>query len=74
MEDDKETLPSASDITAVRKAHPIAVVTLVDVDFAEYRRRNDMRTVRRERIAAIVAECGGGKSGLETYHPCYKPP
>lgn len=47
MEDEKETLPSASDITAMRKAHPHAVVTLVDVDFAEYRRRNDMRTVRR---------------------------
>lgn len=47
MEDDGESIPAASDIAAVRASYPDAVVTLVDVDFAEYRRRNDMRAVKK---------------------------
>lgn len=47
MEDDKEELPTPSTLTAVAEAHPEGTVTLVDVDFAAYRRKNDMRTVRR---------------------------
>lgn len=47
MEDEKESLPSPSDVAAVAKEYKNDVVTLVDVDFAEYRRKNDVRTVRR---------------------------
>ena len=49
MEDDKETIPVPSELEAVRQAPEAngGVVTLVDVDFAEYRRKHDMRTVRR---------------------------
>ena len=47
MEDDHEKIPGASDLASVVKAYPDDMVTLVDVDFAEYRRKNDMRTVRR---------------------------
>lgn len=47
MEDDKEPIPQPSVLADVAAAHPGELVTLVDVDFAEYRRRNDMRTVRR---------------------------
>lgn len=47
MEDEKETIPSPSDVAAISKEHEEDVVTLVDVDFTEYRRKNDMRTVRR---------------------------
>lgn len=47
MEDDGEVLPSPSELEAVSAAHPNDTVTLVDIDFAEYRRKNDMRTVRR---------------------------
>lgn len=47
MEDEKEPIPRPSDVTAVPKEHEDDVVTLVDVDFTEYRRKNDMRTVRR---------------------------
>lgn len=46
MEDDKETIPTPSAMSAI-EATPGELVTLVDVDFAEYRRQNDMRTVRR---------------------------
>lgn len=47
MEDDKEPIPEPSTLDDIAAAHPDDVVTLVDIDFAEYRRRNDMRTVRR---------------------------
>ena len=48
MEDDGEAIPAASDLEKTAAAHEgEGIVTLVDVDFAEYRRANDMRTVRR---------------------------
>lgn len=47
MEDAGQTLPDASDIATIQQAHPSDIVSLVDVDFTEYRRKNDMRTVRR---------------------------
>ena len=46
MEDDGKPLPRPSKLADV--AHEAnETVTLVDVDFAEYRRQNDMRSVRR---------------------------
>ena len=47
MEDQKEELPRPSAIETIQKEQPSDIVTLVDVDFAEYRRKNDMRSVRR---------------------------
>jgi len=47
MEDDGETIPAPSTLAEVIAAHPGETVTLVDVDFAEYRRKNDNRAVRR---------------------------
>lgn len=46
MEDDERQLPVPSDISRVKKSDN-DIVTLVDVDFDEYRRFNDMRTVRK---------------------------
>lgn len=47
MEDDGETLPEASGIADVQADFSEGIVTLVDVDFAEYRRKNDMRAVKK---------------------------
>ena len=48
MQDDGEALPEASNIASVQTEAPDgAVVSLVDVDFAEYRRKNDMRVVKK---------------------------
>lgn len=47
MEDEKEPIPRPSDVAAISKEREGDVITLVDVDFTEYRRKNDMRTVRR---------------------------
>lgn len=45
MEDDGEDLPAPSPVSSVDSAG--GIVTLVDVDFAAYRRKNDMRAVKK---------------------------
>ena len=48
MQDDGEALPEASSLASVQAGAPEgALVSLVDVDFAEYRRQNDMRAVKK---------------------------
>lgn len=47
MEDDKRRLPVPTNIEGVEKKTKDDIITLVDVDFTEYRRQNDMRSVRR---------------------------
>ena len=48
MEDDGEALPKPSTLTDVQASTSGgSVVSLVDVDFAEYRRKNDLRTVKK---------------------------
>lgn len=48
MQDDGEALPEASSLADVQaNVASGSVVSLVDVDFAEYRRRNDMRAVKK---------------------------
>ena len=48
MEDDGETLPEATDFEKIRaEIQPGDIISLVDVDFEEYRRKNDMRTVKK---------------------------
>ena len=47
MEDEGEAIPTPSDFQEMKGKYQDGVVTLVDVDFTEYRRQNDMRTVRR---------------------------
>ncbi len=47
MEDEKESLPAPSALADVKKENEMDIVTLVDVDFSEYRRKNDMRAVKK---------------------------
>ena len=47
MEDEKEEIPAPSELADITAQNPEQVVTLVDVDFTEYRRKHDLRTVRR---------------------------
>lgn len=46
MQDDGAPLPEPSALTDV-SAPVDAIISLVDVDFAEYRRKNDLRTVKK---------------------------
>jgi predicted RNase H-like HicB family nuclease len=47
MEDENEPLPHPTALVKVRKEKESDIVTLVDVDFAEYRRKNDMRATKK---------------------------
>ncbi len=64
MEDDKKALPTPSEINAVTKETKNDIITLVDVDFSEYRRQNDMRTVRRNVTLPSWLDFEAKKSGL----------
>ncbi len=46
MQDDKKALPSPSPLDQIKAAKE-DIVTFVDVDFDEYRRKNDVRTVKK---------------------------
>lgn len=48
MEDDGEALPKPSSLSSIQSSAPDeSIVSLVDVDFTEYRRQNDMRAVKK---------------------------
>lgn len=47
MEDDGEALPEPTAVSEVKAASAADIVTLVDVDFKEYRRKNDMKAVKK---------------------------
>ena len=48
MQDDGKELPKVSNIADIQAEAPSnSIVSLVDVDFGEYRRKNDMRTVKK---------------------------
>ncbi len=64
MEDDKKALPTPSEINAVAKETKNDIITLVDVDFSEYRRQNDIRTVRRNVTLPSWLDFEAKKSGL----------
>lgn len=47
MEDDGESLPAPTPVSEIRTDSDSDIVTLADVDFQEYRRKNDMRAVKK---------------------------
>lgn len=46
MEDEKQSLPTPSDVENVQ-TEPGEFITLVDVDFSDYRRKTEMRSVKK---------------------------
>lgn len=47
LEDDGESLPEPTVISEVKTNSKNDIVTLVDVDFSEYRRKNDLKAVKK---------------------------
>lgn len=47
MEDENEALPKPSALSEIKTENASDIVTLVDVDFSEYRRKQDMRAVKK---------------------------
>ena len=46
MEDDNELIPTPTPLNSIQREEG-DIATLVDVDFTEYRKKNDLKTVRR---------------------------
>ena len=65
MQDKGVALPEASSMGDVQKQLPEGgVISLVDIDFAEYRRKNDLRTVRRNVTLPSWLNEAANQSGL----------
>jgi len=47
MEDENESLPKPSILASITKENETDAIALIDVDFTEYRRKNDMRSVKK---------------------------
>lgn len=64
IQEDNETIPTPSDVKSVAVEDPGAFVTLVDVDFDEYRRRHDNRVVRRNVTLPAWLDERASRSGI----------
>ena len=64
MEDDKEQLPVPSAVANVRRENESDIVTLVDVDFTDYRRKNDTRAVRRNVSLPCWLDAEADRAGI----------
>lgn len=64
MEDDHETIPAPSALKDVKKETEHDILSFVDVDFAEYRRQHDMRSVRRNVTLPSWLDFEATKSGI----------
>ncbi len=62
-EDDKKPLPVPTEFSKVNHEQS-EFVTLVDVDFTEYRRKNDTRTVRRNVTLPAYLDYAASQSGI----------
>ena len=63
IEDEGSELPLSSEVKAI-KAEPDDIVTLVDIDFDIYRKKNDMRTVRRNVTLPAYLDYAASESGI----------
>ena len=64
MEDDRKDLPTPTAITDVEKTSGDDIISLVDVDFTEYRRQNEQRMVRRNVTLPSWLNFEAEKSGV----------
>ncbi len=64
MQDNGEELPVPSELDTVSRNNEEDVITLVDVDFTEYRRKNDMKTVRRNVSLPAWLDLEAEKAGI----------
>jgi len=64
FEDEGKALPEPSDINKVLEDAESNIVTLVDVDFTEYRRKNEMKTVRRNVSLPSWLDLEAQKAGI----------
>ncbi len=64
MQDDGKEIPTPSLMAQVRTENADDIVTLVDVDFDEYRRANEMRAVKKNCTIPSWLNTAAEKAGL----------
>ena len=64
MQDDGKEIPTPSLMAQVRTENADDIVTLVDVDFDEYRRANEMRAVKKNCTIPSWLNAAAEKAGL----------
>lgn len=64
MQDKGEMLPKPSVASEIEKENENDLITLVDVDFDEYRRKNDMRIVKKNCTIPAWLNYEAEKAGL----------
>ena len=63
LEDKGEQLPEPNSAT-VKKEFESDIITLVDVDFSEYRKRHDNRAVKKNCTIPYWLSCKAEKEGI----------
>ena len=63
MQDDQKPIPAPSPVNAVT-AGPDVIVSLVDIDFSEYRRAHEQRSVRRNVTLPAWLDTAAEKAGI----------
>lgn len=72
MQDENEELPQPSAFDSVAKETADDVITLVDVDFSEYRRKNEMKVVKKI-VLSRVGYAMRQKEQILTFRKRYNP-
>ena len=72
MQDESMELPVPSPIEKIQAKYKKDIVTLVDIDFEEYRRQSDTRTVRRNVSLQSWLDYAANKAGLNVSAICQR--
>ena len=64
IEDENETLPNPTPLCNIIKEKETDIITLVDVDFNEYRRKNEMRTIKKNCTIPSWLNAEAKKAGI----------
>ena len=72
MQDEQISVPVPSLLKDIRTDDPDSIITLVDVDFNEYRRLSDTKTVRRNVSLQSWLDYAAAKAGINVSAVCQK--
>ncbi|MDO5441103.1 MAG: type II toxin-antitoxin system HicB family antitoxin [Bacillota bacterium] len=72
MQDESIEIPAPTPIEKVKQKKKSDIVTLVDIDFEEYRRQSDIKTVRRNVSLQSWLDYAANKAGLNVSAICQR--
>ena len=72
MQEESIDIPSPTPIENMKQKKKTDIITLVDIDFDEYRRQSDMKTVRRNVSLQSWLDYAANKAGLNVSAICQR--